>query len=281
MDFSNIELCAIQNTWKTVGKMEALPKKTFKYALMKKYHGTTMVQLWYTTVNSGIPWYGVTVPMVQITCTMVNCGIPWYILTVPWYILVQPWYKELVPWHIMIYHGTLCSDHGTSLHNHSTIWNTMEYDGTSSYHHGTNFLHHGMLWFTIVQPLWTYTIVHQNTIPLYNLPCIYHCVVRSIYPLVNLYHVSNVLNKRSKKKQKTNKKLHTHTRCFGCGIMFHNFLTTLLCLWNFYFRKILTILVAIYIGRSISPITLQYCIERILVHLSLLWITMCYMCASL
>lgn len=30
--------------------------------LMKKYHGATMVQPWYTTVNSGIPWYGENVP---------------------------------------------------------------------------------------------------------------------------------------------------------------------------------------------------------------------------
>ena len=90
----------------------------------------------------------------------------------------------------------------------------------------------------------------------YNLPCIYHCVFRSIYPLMNLYHVSNVWNKRLKKK------LHTHTKCFGCGIMFHNFLTTLLCLWNYYFRKILTILVANYIARSIIPITLQYCYRK-------------------
>ena len=84
-------------------------------ALMKKYHGTAMVQPWYshgaTMVYHGKQWY----TMVQITCTMVDYGIPWYILTVPWHILVQPWFTELVPWCIMIYHGT-------TLHNHSTIY---------------------------------------------------------------------------------------------------------------------------------------------------------------
>ena len=73
-----------------------------------------------------------------------------------------------------------------------------------------------------------------------------------------------------KKKQTNKQKSHTHTKCFGCGIMFRYFLTTLLCLWNFYFRKILTILAANYIAGSIIPITLQYCVGRILAQF-ILW----------
>ena len=80
--------------------------------------------------------------------------------------------------------------------------------------------------------------------------------------------ISCLEQKGLKRNKQTNKqKSHTHTKCFGCGIMFHYFLTTLLCLWNFYFRKILTILAANYIAGSIIPITLQYCIRRILAQL--------------
>ena len=165
--------------------------------LMKKYHGTTMVQPWYTTVyhgkqwytmvwckcsmvqitctmvNRGIPWYNFSCTMahpygtmVQRTCTMVHYGIPWYIVSIPWYILAQLKYNLLVPWY------------------------AMEYDGTSSYHHSTNFLHCGMLWFTMVQSLWKYTIVHQ--ILEYH-DIIYHAFIivyfGSIYPLMDLHHV--------------------------------------------------------------------------------------------
>ena len=167
----------------------------------------------------------------------------------------------------MIYHGTLYSYHGSSLHSHSTTC-AMACYGIRWYVFISPWYKFLTPWYVMVYHSTTFMKVYYSTpkfgIPWYNLPCIYHCVFRSIYPLMNLYHVSNVWNKKVlKKKTKNKQKLHTHTKCFGCGIMFHNFLTTPLCLWNYYFRKILTNLVANYIARSIIPITLQYCIGRI------------------
>ena len=138
-------------------------------ALMKKYHGTTMVQPWYTTVNSGIPWYNVTVPWYILV-------LPWYIANVPWYILVLPWCKHGTK---NLYHGTLwytmvhciC----TIVHPFATIWNNLfvqwciiVYHCTSLYHHGTNILYHGMLQCTIVQPCATMVHPwHKQLIPWY------------------------------------------------------------------------------------------------------------------
>ena len=89
-----------------------------------------MVQPWYTTVNSGIPWYNVTVPQYILV-------LPWYIANVPWYILVLPWCKhgtkELVPWYIMVYHGTLYLYHSTSICNYMEQFTcTMVYYGIPS-----------------------------------------------------------------------------------------------------------------------------------------------------
>ena len=176
--------------------------------------------------------------MVHRTCTMVHYDIPWYILA-------QPQYNLLVTWH------------------------AMEYDGTFSYYHGTKFLHHGILWFTMVHPLLKYTIdysiVCQNVgyhSTVYHAFIIVYFVPFTLWWICIMYLMFGT--KGFKKKQTNKQKSHTHTKCFGCGIMFHYFLTTLLCLWNFYFRKILTILAANYIAGSIIPITLQYCIGRIL-----------------
>ena len=164
---------------------------------------------------------------------------------IPWYILAQPEYNLLVTWH------------------------AMEYDGTFSYYHGTKFLHHGILWFTMVHPLLKYTI--DYSIVCQNVGChstVYHAFIIVYFVPFTLWRICIMYlmfgTKGFKKKQTNKQKSHTHTKCFGCDIMFYYFLTTLLCLWNFYFRKILTILAANYIAGSVIPITLQYCIGRIL-----------------
>ena len=65
-------------------------------SLMKKYHGTTVVY-------HGKQWY-----------TLVNSGIPWYIVSIP-YILVPPWYNYLTPRDVKVYHGTTLCNYGTSM----------------------------------------------------------------------------------------------------------------------------------------------------------------------
>ena len=200
--------------------------------------------------------------MVRFNCTivhpcatMVHYDIPWYTVFIPWYILALPQYNLLVPWHAMEYHGT------------------------SSCHHGTNFLHHGMLWFTIVQPLWKYTatIVHQN---LGYHGTIYHAFIIVYFVPFTLWWICITYLMFGTKRFKKTKITHSY-QMFWLWYNVSQLLDHSSVLWNYYFRKILTILVANYTARSIIPITLQYWIGRILVHVSLIWITMCYMCATL
>ena len=127
------------------------------FTLMKKYHGTAMVQPWYTTVNSGIPgtngstvvYNGTVVYMVQITCTMVDYGIPWYILTVPWNILVHPWFTELVPWCIMIYHGATLHNHSTIYLQHGMLWNMIVHFRTTMVQNSYTTAYYGLPWYIL------------------------------------------------------------------------------------------------------------------------------------
>ena len=115
----------------------------------------------------------------------------------------------------MIYHGTLYSYHGTSLHNHSTTylchgmpWNTMVHLRTTMVQISYTMVYVMVSYSATFMKV--YYITPKFGIPWYNLPCIYHCVFRSIYPLMNLYHLSNVWNKRFKKQNKKQTKI-THS----------------------------------------------------------------------
>ena len=139
---------------------------------MKKYHGTAMVQPWYTTVNSGISWYHVTVPWYIVV-------LPWYIANVPWYIVVLPWCmhgtKELVPWYIMVYHGTLYLYHSTSICNH------MEQFTCMMVYYGIPLYIFIPPWYKYLIP-WYATVYHSITLCYYGTP-----MVQITYTLANTY----------------------------------------------------------------------------------------------
>ena len=108
--------------------------------------------------------------------------------------------------------------------------------------HGTKFLHHCILWFTMVHPLLKYTI--DYSIVCQNVG--YHSTVYHAFIIVYFFPFTLwwmcimylMFGTKGLKKKETNKQNHTLIqKCFGCGIMFHYFLTTLLCLWNFYFEQ--------------------------------------------
>ena len=141
---------------------------------MKKYHGTTMVQPWYTTVNSGIPWDYVTVPWYILCATMVYCKRT---MVHPCVTMVQSWYKKkLVPWYIIVYHGTLYLYHSASICNHMEQFTcTMVYYGIPS---------HIFIppWYKYLIP-WYATVYHSTTL------CYYGTSMAQItYTMVSVSH---------------------------------------------------------------------------------------------
>ena len=133
--------------------------------------------------------------------------------------------------------------------------------------HGTKFLHHGILWFTMVHPILKYTID-------YSIVCqnvgyhstVYHAFIIVYFVPFTLWWMCIMCimfgTKGFKKKERNKQKSHTHTKMFW---LWYN-VSLLFCVCGIFTlnRKMLTILAANYIAGSIIPITLQYCIGRIL-----------------
>ena len=124
-----------------------------------------MVQPWYTTVNSGIPWYHVTVP--------------WYIIVLPW---CKHGTKELVPWYITVYHGTLLYTMVhciyTIVHPFATIWNNLLVWWYIMVYHRTSI----PPWYKYLIP-WYATVYHSIALCYYGTPMVQITYTMVCYPL--------------------------------------------------------------------------------------------------